>query len=225
MVAILGMLLTQIGSPVFNGTNCTQKLKSHLSVVSEVFIHVLLSLSSVVFAVVVLFSADHVCSDTSCDQKQFFINGVFVAIIIMSFVVLLILCTAIFLLYLYLKYFRRARITNKLKWPVFKFSVVLTLLVTDLTLQIFLYWMEEETYIFVGGFTIIIDLLAFVFFVTVMAMLYIPRSKCCKEVPDKTPLLANSHIQCTNPSSVWDHRNTPSDTVFNPPPEMSDCVD
>jgi hypothetical protein len=37
MVAILGMLLMQIGSPVFNGTNCTQKVKSHLSVVSEVF--------------------------------------------------------------------------------------------------------------------------------------------------------------------------------------------
>ena len=85
-VAIFGMLLIQIGSPVFNGTNCSQKLKSHLSVVSEVFVHVFLSLSSVVFAVVVLFSANHACSDTSCDQKQFFINGTFVAILIMSFV-------------------------------------------------------------------------------------------------------------------------------------------
>ena len=31
------------------------------------------------------------------------------------------------------------------------------------------------------------------------------------------------NIQCTNPPSVWDHGNDPSTTVFNPPPEMSDC--
>ena len=111
MVAILGMLLIQMGSPFFNGTNCTHKPKSLLSVVSEVFVHVLLSLSSVVFAVVVLVSVN--CSNTTCVPKHFFINGIFVAILIMSFVVLFILCTAIFLLYVYLKLFRKARITKK----------------------------------------------------------------------------------------------------------------
>ena len=145
MVAILGMLLTQIGSPFFNGTNCAHKLKSLLSVVSEVFVHVLLSLSSVVFAVVGLVSVN--CSDTTCVPKNVFINGIFVAILIISFVVLFILCTAIFLLYLYLKFFSREKIPKKLKWPVFKFSVVFMLLVTDLTLEVFLYWMEED-YIF-----------------------------------------------------------------------------
>ena len=48
--------------------------------------------------------------------------------------------------------------------------------------------------------------------------------KCFKEAPDQRPLLVNSGTQHTNPASLWDHANDPSHTVYNPPPEMSDCV-
>jgi hypothetical protein len=116
---------------------------------------------------------------------------------LMGFIVLFILSAAIFLLYLYLE---EQESQKKLKWAVFKFSVVLMLLVTDLTLEIFLYWIEED-YIFFRGF--IIDyLLDFVFVVTVMAMLHIPRSKCCNKVSNRTPLLANSRIQCSYQSFI-----------------------
>ena len=145
-----------------------------------------LSLSSVVFAVVDLVSVNH--GHYSCDPKHFFINGIYCIIhfVCCHFSSVLV--------------FRRARIPKKLKWAVFKFSVVLMLLVTDLTLEIFLYWIEED-YIFFRGF--IIDyLLDFVFVVTVMAMLHIPRSKCCNKVSNRTPLLANSRIQCSYQSFI-----------------------
>ena len=56
MVTILGMFLVQIGSPGLNKLACTQKLKSQSVVLAEVITHVVISLSSSVFAVVGLFS-------------------------------------------------------------------------------------------------------------------------------------------------------------------------
>ena len=225
MVAILGMFLVQIGSPVLNKLTCTQKLKSQSVVLAEVITHVVMSLSSSVFAVVGLFSDKHACSYTGCNPNLFYDE--IVAVIIMSFGLLFISFSAIFLLYLYIRFFRRARITKRLIQPVLKFSFLLILLVTVLALEISLYWVLEETKLLFGALAIDCYLLEFVFAVTVLAMLHLPRSKCCKRsstVTHRTPLLSKSNIQCTNPPSVWDHHNDPSTTVFNPPPEMSDCV-
>ena len=222
MLAILGMLLVQIGSPVFKKLTCTQKLKSHSVVLSEVITHIVISLSSAVFAVV--FSDKYACSYVGCNPNQKIIDIVVVTI---SFVALFILLSGILLLYLYIRFFRRARITIRLIRPLLKFSFLLILLVTVLGLDISLLWVVKETKLLLGALAIDCFLLEFVFSVTLLAMLHLPRSKCCKRsdtVTHRTPLLSNSNIQCTNPLSVWDHHNDPSTTVFNPPPEMSDCI-
>ena len=225
MLAILGMLLVQIGSPVFKKLTCTQKLKSHSVVLSEVITHIFISLSSVVFAV--LFSYKFACSYVGCNPNQIIIDIAVVRILLISSVALFILLSGILLLYLYIRFFRRARITIRLIRPLFKFSFLLIFLVTVLGLDISLLWVLEETNFLFGALAIDCFLLEFVFSVTLLAMLHLPRSKCCKRsdtVTHRTPLLSNSNIQCTNPPSVWDHGNDPSTTVFNPPPEMSDCI-
>ena len=140
MLAILGMLLVQIGSPVLKKLTCTQKLKSHSVVLSEVITHIFISLSSVVFAVVLLFSDKHACSYVGCNPNQIIIHIVVVAILLISFIALFILLSGILLLYLYIRFFRRARITIRLIRPLLKISFLLILLVTVLGLDISLYW-------------------------------------------------------------------------------------
>ena len=223
MVAMLGMLLTKIASPVFS-KKCTFEPRSH-SARCEVVTHVFISLSSLIFAAVEVFFDYTICHSSTWAAKKLHQNVIF-PIFVMSFVVLFILCSVFFLLYLYVRFFRKVRITKKMKWQMFKFSILLMLLVIDLAFEISFYWVFEETNLFVVHFTIIDSFfLEFVFIVTVMAMLYLPSSRCCKKnkSDSRTPLLSNIHP--TNPPSVWNHRNTPSSTtVFNPPPEMSDCV-
>ena len=67
-------------------------------------------------------------------------------------------------------------------------------------------------------------------FVTIVTALTYPREVwcCCYKRPAnpnvRTPLLINTtQGQETNPVSVWDHRNDPSTTATNYPPEMTDC--
>ena len=223
MVAMLGMLLIQIGSPVLSG-KCT-KLES-CSTTFEIVIHVFISLSSLIFAAGVFYGST-ICKNGDCATKKFDVDGIIVAIFVMSLVVLFILCSASFLLYLYIRFFRRVHVTKRVKWPVFRFSILLMLLVIDLAFEISFYWVLRETNLLIGDFTIDSYLLDFVFVVTVMAMLHLPSTRCCKKNKGVShrPLLSNSNIHPTNPPSVWNHRNTPSSTtVFNPPPEMSDCV-
>ena len=220
MVAMLGMLFIRIASPVFTA-NCTCKIQSH-SALFEVVTHVFISLSSLIFAAVEVFT-DTFCRSVTCATGKLYY--IIIPIFVMSFVVLFILCSVIFLLYLYVRFFRKVRITKKMKWQVFKFSILLMLLVIGLTFEISFYWVLGETHLFIGHFTIDSSFLEFVFIVTVMAMLYLPSSRCCKKNKSDShrPLLSNIHP--TNPPSVWNHRNTPSSTtVLNPPPEMSDCV-
>ena len=67
-------------------------------------------------------------------------------------------------------------------------------------------------------------------FVTIVTVLTYPRDVwcCCYRRPlhhnIRVPLLINTtQGQQTNPVSVWDHRNDPSTTATNYPPEMTDC--
>ena len=71
-------------------------------------------------------------------------------------------------------------------------------------------------------------------FVIAINTLIFPRDviwccfKCCRRRPAnpnvRTPLLINTaEGQETIPISVWDHRNDPSTTATNYPPEMTDC--
>ena len=117
---------------------------------------------------------------------------------------------------------------NQLTPRVLHFSA-LVLLAMTMALDMSFYWMyqeEEYTSIFVG---INSSLLELCFFVTIMALLHLPSSECCRrnKAPrenERMALLAASNIQGTNPPSVWNHANVPSHTVFEPPPEMTECV-
>ena len=225
MVAMLGMLLIKIASPVIS-RNCTCNPQSH-SALFEVVTHVFISLSSLIFTAGEVLSGNTICYNGDCATNKFYVDGIFVIIFVMSLVVLFILCSVFFLIYLYVRFFRKVSITKKMKWQMFKFSILLMLLVIVLAFEISFYWVLEETNpnLLIGHFTINSSFLEFIFIVTVMAMLYLPSSRCCKKNKSDShrPLLSNIHP--TNPPSVWNHRNTPSSTtVFNPPPEMSDCM-
>ena len=153
--------------------------------------------------------------------KHLFYSNI-VTYVLTSFVVIILVFCVIFLIHLY----RRFRGITRVKWEVLKLSILLVFLVTELVLELSLYLIYTGNNIVVATFTLNSTVLELVFVLSLMAMLHLPRSKCCKrsnKVTHRTPLLSNSNIQCTNPPSVWDHHNDPSTTVFNPPPEMSDC--
>ena len=225
MVAMLGMLLIKIGSPVIS-RKCTCEPWSHLALF-EVVTHVFIFFPSLIFAVVEVFSDHTVCDSSTCATKNLYQNVTF-PIFVMSFVVLFILGSVFFLIFVYIRFFRKVRITKRMKWQLFKFSILLMLLVVVLAFEISFYGVLQETNSkhFIGHFTINFSFfLEFAFIVTAMAMLYLPSSRCCKmnQSDSHRPLLSNIHP--TNPPSVWNHRNTPSSTtVYNPPPEMSDYM-
>ena len=79
-------------------------------------------------------------------------------------------------------------------------------------------------------FSSIANFVCILVFVTIVTALTYPREVwcCCYRRPANTniriPLLINTtQGQQTNPVSVWDHRNDPSTTATNYPPEMTDC--
>ena len=225
----LGILLLKIGSPIYNGRYCSLKL---VQIVMEAAIHVTVLVASLAFTVMEEFLFDHstyICSHHDCKSNQHYFDGTIVIYVVISLLLFILVFCVIFLLYFYVKFFK-TRIITKIKCVVLKVFVLLTFLVTDFAFEISFYWtdrLDEYTNRVVGTFTINSSFLELVFLVSLMAMFYLPRSRCCKKSKnnfDRAPLLTNSRIQCTNPESLWDHDSVPSYTVYDPPPEMSDCV-
>ena len=209
------------------GPGCL-RVKSKL----EVSTHVTVLITSLAYAALVEFfygHSTHICVDRECItyKRGFFYSSHIVSYVITSFVVFILVFCVIYLVHLYIRF---RGIITRVKWEVLKLSILLVFLVTDLVLELSLYLIytgyKDKDFV-VATFTLNSTILKMVFILSLMAMLHLPRSKCCKrsnKVTHRTPLLSNSNIQCTNPPSVWDHHNDPSTTVFCPPPEMSDCV-
>ena len=229
VVVIVLILLIQAASPVID-RSWKQKLQSTNTVAVESVVHIIVSFLCLSFTVGEEF-LDHttdICVYRDCGH----FDGANISYIIMMFLIFVIVLVAIVLVYVYVRFFRISGVTRRVKWAMTKFFTMLTLLVTTMALEISFYWMYEEeeyTSILVGEILINSSLLELCFFVTIMALLHLPSSECCRrnKAPrenERMALLAASNIQGTNPPSVWNHANVPSHTVFEPPPEMTDCV-
>ena len=226
MVVIVVVLLIKIGSPVIDQL-WKQRLQSNIVAV-EVTIHIIVSLFCLSFSFGEEFLAD-ICVYRNCGPR---FDGTLIVYIIMSLVVCVIACIVTLLVYFYVRFCRIAGVATRVKSAIAKFFTVLTLLAINLAPEISFYWFdqaEEYTNVVVGEITINSSLLELCFFLSIMALLHLPSSECCRrnKAPrenERTALLAASNIQGTNPPSVWNHANVPSHTVFEPPPEMTDCV-
>ena len=156
-------------------------------------------------------------------------DGANISYIIMMFLIFVIVLVAIVLVYVYVRFFRISGVTRRVKWAMTKFFTMLTLLVTTMALEISFYWMYEEeeyTSILVGEILINSSLLELCFFVTIMALCTCQAVNVAEGTRhlEKTREWLFLLHQTYNPPSVWNHANVPSHTVFEPPPEMTDCV-
>ena len=128
-------------------------------------------------------------------------------------------------MYLCGKYSKTHGITRRTKWLLIEFSVMFVLLLAKFVVDFSLYQINEYyTLVIVHELDTFLDL---VIVLVLTILVYLPDIHYCKRLkgaPDQRLLLVNSGTQHTNPASVWDHANVPSYTVYNPPPEMTDCV-
>ena len=224
LTGLVSILLFQIGAPIIP-EHWKQKLMSRLLFL-EVMIHILLPVLSVTFAALEGFVFDNsasLCKKRECGPENKYFSAMSYALL--AFVVVVLFVTIIILVYFWVKFCKTRGITRQTKWLLLKLSVLLVLLVTEIGLQISFYW-GHKMYVELtfGELAIILEL---VILLAILALVYLPSHKWCKcfkRAPNQIPLLLNSGTQQTNPVSVWDHANDPSVTVYNPPPEMSDCV-
>ena len=221
MVTIVGMLLIQVYSTVIY--SCCNSMRKRLVIV-EVAIHIIITVLSVVFSTGEEFfdSTNDLCLDRICSSH---FDGTIVAYVILSLVVFILLCTVLSLVYVYVRYWKTVGIASRVRWTLLRCCIMLGILVADLAIELLFYWIdqgEEYTSIVVGEITINSSLLEISFLLLLTTLLFFPRSKCVKYNSQRTPLLARSNLQCTNPPSLQDQANVPSYTVFSPPPEMSD---
>ena len=218
MITLLAILLLQIGAAIVPG-EWKNKIKLKVPLL-EVVMHILIILLSAAFSVLVIVFLNE---DQECNpQKAIY---VLLVLVIVGLSVILIL-----LVYLCGKYSKTHGITRRAKWLLVEFSVLFILLLTKLVLDFSTYQIHEYyTLVIFQELRTFLDL---VIILTLIILVYLPDvhchnnncCKCFKRAPDQRPLLVNSGTQHTNPASVWNHANDPSSTVYNPPPEMSDCV-
>ena len=213
LTVILAILLFQIVTAIVSG-KWKHKLKSRLPLM-EIVIHVLIIVLSASFSALipVLHNEDSECNPRSTLY-------IILATVITSLFVIIIL-----LVYLCGKYSKTHGITKRTKWLLIEFSVMFVLLLAKFVVDFSLYQINEYyTLVIVHELDTFLDL---VIVLVLTILVYLPDIHYCKRLkgaPDQRPLLVNSGTQHTNPASVWDHANVPSYTVYNPPPEMTDCV-
>ena len=227
----LAMLLLQIGAPMVP-ERWKQTLKPKIHII-EGIIHLIIQVLSlsyatgeVFFDIVLIRCRDHKCTAPEHNFEQTVFYYTFLAL---SLVLLII---AIFILgYFCIKFRRNKTVTRTTKWPLFKLSILILLVTTELAeiAIVNLKYLNLTTLIIEEVFfsNSLFELAALL---TLLALVHLPSiqcrelCKCFKRACDQTPLLPNSGLQHTNPESVWDHANVPSVTVTHLPLEMSDCV-
>ena len=224
---VLAMLLLQIGAPMVP-ERWKQTLKPKIHII-EGIIHLIiqfLSLSyatgAVFFDIFFIWCRDHKCTAPEHNFEQSVFYYTFLAL------PLVLLIITIFILgYFCIKFRRNKTVTRRTKWPLFKLSILILLLTTELAVIAAFnskYLTPIAAKVFFSNSVFELPIL-----LTLLAFIHLPSIQCCewckcfKRACDQTPLLPNSGLQHTNPESVWDHANVPSVTVTNLPLEMSDC--
>ena len=227
---VLTMLLLQIWTPMVP-ERWKQTLQPKIHII-EGIIHLIIQVLSLSYTTGAIFfdnvlttCRDHKCTAPEHNFEQNVFYYTFLAL------PLALLITIIFFLaYFCIKFRRNKIVTRRTKWPLFKLSILILLLTTELAViaAFNLKYLKLTTLIAAEVFfsnsvfelPILLTLLAFIHLPSIQ---YREWCKCFKRACDQAPLLPNSGLQHTNPESVWDHANVPSVTVTHLPLEMSDC--
>ena len=226
---VLTMLLLQIGAPMVP-ERWKQTLKPKIHIIVEGSIHLIIQILSLSYATGELFFANILimCRDHKCTERknQVLWNVFYYTLFVVPIILLII--ALLFLGYFCIKFRRNQTVTRRTKWPLFKLSILILLVTTELAVvaAFDLKYQNLTTLITAEVFSSLIQMAGLLL---VLALVHLPSiqrregCKCFKRACDQTPLLPNSGLQHTNPESVWDHANVPSVTVTNLPLEMSDC--
>ena len=225
---VLTMLLLQIGAPMVP-ERWKQTLKPKIHII-EGIIHIIILILSLSYATGEVYF-DNVltrCSDHKCTERkdQVVLNVFSYASLVLSLILLII--AILFLGYICIKFRRNKTVTRRTKWPLFKLSILILLLTTELAMNAININYQNLTTLNIIG-EVFFSLIGLAGLLLVLALIHLPSiqyrewCKCFKRACDQARLLPNSGLQHTNPESVWDHANVPSVTVTNLPLEMSDC--
>ena len=227
---VLAMLLLQIGAPMV--PQRWKRIVTPKIHIVEGIIHLIIQILSLSYATGAVFFDNYLtmCRDHKCIERK---DRIGLSIFYFAFLVIpiiLLIITILFLVYFCIKFRRNKTVTRRTKWPLFKLSILILLLITELAI-IALFNLK-----YLNGTTLIIEevffsnsLVELAALLTLLALVHLPSIQCCewckcfKRACDQTPLLLNSGLQHTNPESVWDHANVPSITVTHLSLEMSDC--
>ena len=163
---------------------------------------------------------------TDCKEKGGSTQSIYVWVLISAsalIVCLSVMLTLAALCHVYLK-FRGTKIATNIRKALLNLGIVL--LVVFIAILGILYSTLLSTYARYLGFAswvqgeigsplfAIINMILMVLYIHYTAF----AEACCRAIT-KTHLQTNKTEQCTNPSSVWDHRNVPSVTYYSPPLE------
>ena len=226
---VLAMLLLQIGAPMVP-ERWKRILMQKIHIV-EGIIHLIIQILSLSYATgeVCFYNVLTRCRDHKCTESKYQLGLNIFSYAFLALPLIILIITILFLGYFCIIFRRNKTVTRRTKWPLFKLSILILLLITELAVIAafnFKYRMKLTTLI-IGE--VLYSLIRMAALLTLLALVYLPsiqcheRCKCFKRACDQTPLLPNSGLQHTNPESVWDHANVPSITVTHLPLEMSDC--
>ena len=185
---ILAILLFQIGVAIVPG-EWKHKLKSRLPLL-EVAIHILIPILSLSFSAGVLVVHKR---DDNCSPQITVIN--IILYVILALLILGLLVIIFLLLYFHTKYSTTRGITRRAKWLLLEFSVLLALVLTELTLLLSIYWIHKYY-----TAVIVVELAIFVKLVTLLAVVvvvYLPDTHYHKYCNVSRQLLIRDHFLST----------------------------
>ena len=223
-------LLFQVVFPWLPG-RIKRFLESNKVKMARICLEILVPLSFTLY-VCLNIAIEFVYTNQNEDDDYLVVNAVLYASTGTIFAISLFLSTFSFVcLILFSCILARSNVNNNtlLKLLPF-FGLTLTSCLVSLALVVFFIVCSDS---FEGPISVINSLFCTIFVIAMNTLIF-PRDviwccfKCCRRrraTPNvRTPLLINTtQGQETNPVSVWDHRNDPSTTATNYPPEMTDC--
>ena len=227
---VLAMLLLQIGAPMVP-ERWKQTLKPKIHII-EGSIHLIIQILSLSYATGAVFFDNYLtmCRDHKCIKRKDRIGLNIFNFAFLVIPIILLIIAILFLVYFCIKFRRNKTVTRRTKWPLFKLSILILLLITELAIiPLFNLKYQNMTTLIIEDVFFSNSLVELAALLTLLALVHLPSIQCCerckcfKRACDQTPLLLNSGLQHTNPESVWNHANVPSITVTHLPLEMSDC--
>ena len=196
---VLAMLLLQIGAPMVP-ERWKQTLKPKIHIIVEGIIHLIIQILSLSYATGAVFFDNPLtlCRDHKCiePKAQLGWNVFSYASLVLPLILLII--AILFLCYFCIKFRRNKTVTRRTKWPLFKLSMLILLLITELAVTAFHLKYLNLTTLIIGE--VFFSLIRMAGLLALLALVYLPsiqcreRCKCFKRACNQAPLLSLQKI-------------------------------